>query len=127
MKLSQAKSKPGSRSANEIDKMVGTRLRDLRTERGLTLQELAAEIGISHQQLQKYETGTNRISAGLLPFLAAGLGIDLIELFEDMDAADTSKTSEADKIRNDCQNVLRRTKSAETLASMLRVLKALAS
>ena len=51
------RAKPTSRSPTEIDKLVGTNVRRVRLERGLTLSDLGEQLGISHQQLQKYETG----------------------------------------------------------------------
>lgn len=73
----------GSRSPNEIDKQVGRNIRTLRTEAGLTLSEMGAALGISHQQLQKYETGTNRLSAGMLAAVAGVLRIKVPDLFEE--------------------------------------------
>ena len=58
----------GSRSPTRIDQMVGEKIRELRTTQNFTLSELGLELGISHQQLQKYETGTNRLSAGMLAY-----------------------------------------------------------
>lgn len=54
------------RSTNDIDIHIGKRLRDLRIERGLTQTQLAEFSGVSYQQVQKYEKGTNRISASRL-------------------------------------------------------------
>jgi transcriptional regulator with XRE-family HTH domain len=72
---------PGSRAPTEIDLYVGERVRTLRTELRLTLQDLAGRLGISHQQLQKYEVGTNRFSAGMLYNVAQALGISVSDLF----------------------------------------------
>ncbi|KJS38591.1 MAG: hypothetical protein VR74_05235 [Hyphomonas sp. BRH_c22] len=47
----------------------------------MTLAELAAALGLSHQQLQKYETGTNRVSAGMVLKIAEALNLTLDELF----------------------------------------------
>jgi transcriptional regulator with XRE-family HTH domain len=58
---------------NEIDRHVAARLRLRRLETGLTQQMLADAIGISVQQVQKYEGGANRISAGALYQLARTL------------------------------------------------------
>ncbi|MCA8902079.1 MAG: helix-turn-helix transcriptional regulator [Hyphomonas sp.] len=55
-----------SRAATDIDQHVGERIRAFRLDAGQTLAELAGDLGISHQQLQKYECGTNRVSAGML-------------------------------------------------------------
>lgn len=47
----------------KIDEHVGKQLRDIRTQRGYSQEGLAAEVGLTFQQLQKYEYGRNRISA----------------------------------------------------------------
>jgi transcriptional regulator with XRE-family HTH domain len=117
---------PGSRSPNDIDLLVGKKLRKLRLEAGLTLQDLAKQIGVSHQQLQKYETGANRLSVGMLPVVAEALGAEIMEFFEDADKASSKKKSKADQLRSECETMLRRTKSEDALRGMLRVLKALA-
>ncbi|PKP81943.1 MAG: hypothetical protein CVT79_06510 [Alphaproteobacteria bacterium HGW-Alphaproteobacteria-18] len=118
---------PGSRSPNDIDRRVGRNLRQLRLEAGLSLQELAARIGLSHQQLQKYETGSNRLSVGLLPGFAEALGVDVAVFFEDADAPPSGRRQKTEQLRSQCESWLRRTESEDTLRSMLRVLKALAS
>jgi len=118
---------PGSRSPNDIDRHVGQQLRKLRQEAGLTLQDLAEQIGVSHQQLQKYETGANRLSVGMLPGVAEALGVDIMEFFDDADKASSKKKSKIDQLRSECETMLRRTKSEEALRGMLRVLKALAA
>jgi transcriptional regulator with XRE-family HTH domain len=96
----------------------------LRQAQQLTLQEMSAALGISHQQLQKYETGTNRLSAGMMPGVAEILGVDIADLFIS-EASSRTGYSEADKLRSECGQVLRRTSSSETLKTMSRVLKAL--
>ncbi len=48
--------------SNGFDKAVGQRLRRLRTLRGMTQQDLAARLGVSFQQVQKYERGANKLS-----------------------------------------------------------------
>lgn len=52
-------------------------LRAERLKRGLTLAEVAGVTGTSIQQIHKYETGANRMSAGLLLVLRHELGLDL--------------------------------------------------
>lgn len=118
---------PGSRSPNDIDRLVGRNLRQLRLEAGLSLQELAGRIGLSHQQLQKYETAANRLSAGLLPAFAEALGVDVATFFEDADAPSPAGRPKVEQIRSQCESWIRRTDSENTLRSMLKVLKALAS
>ena len=61
------------RRADEMDPAIGRRIRALRLERGLSQSTLARHLGVSFQQLQKYEKGTNRVSAGRLQKIAAFL------------------------------------------------------
>jgi transcriptional regulator with XRE-family HTH domain len=58
-----------------IDAYVGERLRLVRLMRGLTQTYLGSCVGVSFQQLQKYETGANRISASKLAWFARTLGV----------------------------------------------------
>ncbi len=69
------------RLAQEVDRLVGQRIRERRLARGITQQGLAKALGISYQQVQKYENGTNRISAGRLFVLARLLGADVADFF----------------------------------------------
>lgn len=74
-----------SRSANEIDIHVGQRLRLARILRGLSQDELGKEVGVTFQQIQKYERGTNRVSAGRLVALAKALDLEILFFFQDLD------------------------------------------
>ena len=62
------------RSPDETDAFVGARLSQRRQALGLTQGALARRLGISAQQVQKYEAGANRISASRLSRIAAALG-----------------------------------------------------
>lgn len=74
--------KPKAKQApSEIDLRVAARLREGRHARGLTLVDLAGRLGVSHQQLQKYESGANRISAGMLYEVADLLDMPLADFF----------------------------------------------
>ena len=65
-----------------IDKHVGQRVRERRLQAGLSQLALAGQLGVSFQQLQKYETGRNRISASTLYRLAQLLGVGPAYFFE---------------------------------------------
>jgi transcriptional regulator with XRE-family HTH domain len=65
-----------------LDERIGSQIRDYRTMSGLSQNALATALGISHQQLQKYETGTNRISASRLWHCAEVLGVRITDFFE---------------------------------------------
>jgi transcriptional regulator with XRE-family HTH domain len=69
-----------------VDAHVGERLRSCRTLTGLSQAQLAERIGITFQQVQKYENGANRISASTLYELSRVLGIPVSYFFEGLDA-----------------------------------------
>lgn len=68
--------------ANPIDLYVGKRLRQRRRILGLTQQKLADEVNIRFQQIQKYESGANRISASRLWSLSKALDVPVAFFFE---------------------------------------------
>jgi transcriptional regulator with XRE-family HTH domain len=72
-----------------VDRSVGRRVRILRVSRGLSQSALASQLGLTFQQLQKYEKGTNRISASKLHDIARILGVEVASFFED--AADPER------------------------------------
>ena len=65
-----------------LDVMVGARIRVFRINQKISQTDLAEQIGVTFQQVQKYEKGTNRIGASRLSRIAAVLGISVGELFE---------------------------------------------
>ena len=66
---------------HSVDAFIGQRIRDERLKAGLTQVELAKEIGIRFQQLQKYETAANRVSGSRLWMICKALGIPISALF----------------------------------------------
>jgi transcriptional regulator with XRE-family HTH domain len=70
------------RKSGPLDAMVGARIRMFRINRGLSQTVLAERIGVSFQQVQKYEKGANRVGASRLSQIASVLGISVGELFE---------------------------------------------
>jgi transcriptional regulator with XRE-family HTH domain len=65
-----------------VDVHVGQRVRQLRWITGMTQQQLGDRVGIKFQQIQKYETGANRISASRLWDIAATLEVQVAFFFE---------------------------------------------
>jgi transcriptional regulator with XRE-family HTH domain len=118
--------KRSDRKAIAADLVVGTNVRRLRTESGITLAEMAEALGISHQQLQKYETGANRVSAGMLYELARYFVMPVDALF-----AGTDESGDEDaalvQARRRCHSVIDRTSSLAALQAMAKVLRAMQS
>ena len=67
-----------------IDAEIGRRLRAVRRMRGLSMEQVAARIGVAYQQIQKYEAGSNRISASRLFELARLLDVPVGAFFENV-------------------------------------------
>ena len=68
--------------AHVVDVHVGKRIRQRRWLVGMTQQKLAEAVGIKFQQIQKYETGANRVSASRLWDIADALDVDVAFFFE---------------------------------------------
>lgn len=66
--------------AEKLDHDIGERVRRARKARGLTQTELGGALGVTFQQIQKYERGVNRISSSALVLIARALGVAPAEL-----------------------------------------------
>ena len=75
--------------AHKVDVHVGKRIRQRRWLIGMTQQKLAELVGIKFQQIQKYETGANRVSASRLWDIADALEVQVAFFFEGLKAEDT--------------------------------------
>jgi len=71
--------------AHPVDVHVGKRVRHRRWLIGMTQQQLAEKVGIKFQQIQKYETGANRISASRLWDIADALDVPVSFFFEGLE------------------------------------------
>lgn len=114
-----------SRSPTLTDSQVGQNIRLIRRSRHLSLSELAATVGLSHQQLQKYETGVNRISAGMLHELSAVLAVPMEEFFAGLEGG--AEDDVLMRARGRCLKVISAETSADQLRIMASVLQALLS
>ena len=69
-------------AGHPVDKHVGNRLRQLRALRGIAQTALADQIGVTFQQIQKYEKGANRISASRMWEISRVLDVPIASFFE---------------------------------------------
>lgn len=83
-------------TASEIDSLIGDRIRRRRILMGLTQDQLGDALGISYQQVQKYETGANRVSAGRLYLIAQRLNVSAGWFFDPVGA---------DKVESDLDEI----------------------
>jgi transcriptional regulator with XRE-family HTH domain len=81
-KLLHSLKRQASRESNDVDRFVGERIRLYRSMIGMSQQKLADHLGVTFQQLQKYERGENRIGAGRLLMVATALGIPIVFLLD---------------------------------------------
>lgn len=77
---------------NPIDLHVGKRMHLRRTMMGMSQERLATELGITFQQVQKYEKGLNRIGASRLWDIAQVLGVGVEFFYEDLDESSRDKS-----------------------------------
>jgi len=79
-----------ARSNKEVDtfnKFIGNKIFSLRLGKGISRHELSKSIGVTHQQLQKYEKGENRVSAARLILIAKALDVIPAYFYEEVDVA----------------------------------------
>jgi transcriptional regulator with XRE-family HTH domain len=77
------KSKSRTKAPDARDMEVGRRIRAQRLVRGLSQTDLGKSLGITFQQVQKYEKGANRVGAGRLTRIAEALGVPVAFFFGD--------------------------------------------
>lgn len=79
---------------NHIDLVVGRNIRTRRAGLGLSQEKLADELGLTFQQIQKYEKGTNRVSASKLWAIASILNCSIEHLFKGAELATTANDTQ---------------------------------
>lgn len=72
-------------SSHPVDVHVGKKLRSRRTMLGMSQENLGDSVGVTFQQIQKYERGLNRIGSSRLYQFSCSLGVSVAHFFEDYD------------------------------------------
>ncbi|KQQ13783.1 putative transcriptional regulator, XRE family [Methylorubrum extorquens] len=80
--------------ATEQDRLVGERIKVLRKSKGISQTALGSALGVTFQQIQKYENGANRVGAGRLSDIARVLGASVSLFFEEGDDAAAQEKAE---------------------------------
>lgn len=106
------KARTDSRKARAIDACIGQNIKQARQSRSISQQDLARHLDISYQQVQKYERGNNRISAGRLYQVAQLMDIPVehfyrgaLETAEDTDRSLVEPLSEKEALTRVAQKV----------------------
>lgn len=76
-----------TKSATDVDRTVGVRIKALRKARGFSQTELGQAIGVTFQQIQKYEKGSNRLGASRLQEVARALEVPVSALYGEAEGA----------------------------------------
>lgn len=120
----------GGFSASEVDAIVGERIRRRRILTGQTQDQLGEALGVSYQQIQKYETGANRVSAGRLYLLAEQLDVSPSWFLDGMSSV-SPEDEAADKLSSsrlaiECVRNLARIKDEKVRGAILTMIRTLA-
>jgi len=121
-------------TASKLDVAVGSRVRSLRERSGISQAAMARRLGVSFQQLQKYESGKNRISAGRLKMVAELLELPVDSFFQSEEperetgngAYPTTKEFRESVEGLELMRAFRRIPSAQTRERVLALVKTLA-
>lgn len=84
-----------------VDVHVGKRIRHRRWLVGMTQQQLAERVGIKFQQIQKYETGANRVSASRLWDIADALDVEISFFFEGLETQNREREDASESVPAD--------------------------
>ncbi|WP_084397863.1 helix-turn-helix domain-containing protein [Henriciella aquimarina] len=117
-------------TATEVDTIVGERIRRRRILTGLTQDQLGEALGVSYQQIQKYETGSNRVSAGRLYLLSQTLDVSPAWFFDGLDD-ETEPESDDDMLSSsrlaiECVRNMSRIKDEKVRSAILTMIRTLA-
>ena len=112
--------------ATEIDEKLGEKLREIRTMQGHSQSTIAEAIGVTFQQIQKYEKGSNRLSASRMYDLCKFLGITPNDLFVSID--DLEQTPDQTILRRETMELVRtwsHIKNPDAKAGLMRIMRTL--
>ena len=73
---------PSNKRVSDVDRQVGARVKAVRNHLRMSQSALAAKIGVTFQQVQKYEKGMNRVGASRLQRIADALGVSVSSFFD---------------------------------------------
>ena len=111
---------------HKTDIHIGRRLRERRVSLGMSQSELAEKLGVSFQQVQKYESGANRISGSRLWDICTVLGIPVGYFFEGLDGAPEEETKPLDRQSLELARAVGSIEDENLRSQIVRLVKAFA-
>ena len=113
-----------AKTPSHVDHQVGRRIRQARRAAKLTQGQLGDMIGLTFQQVQKYEKGVNRVSAGTLYEIAKAFDIPISWFFDEDIVDRISRVKDADTTDfDDCMNLLLDLRQSANLGPVREVLR----
>ena len=85
--------------SNDIEKKIGERLKFYRKQKGVSQTSLGEHVGLTFQQIQKYENGSNRLSTSRLIDFASYLDFSIEEFFDGLTKTSSKKISPLDEMK----------------------------
>jgi transcriptional regulator with XRE-family HTH domain len=111
-----------SRKSGDVDARVGAKVRLRRVVLGLTLEELGSRVGLSAQQIQKYEAGVSRIPATRLYEIAQALDVPISWFFDPSGSPAVKESATTGRHRGASQEASLR-QDAERLVRLFRMIE----
>jgi transcriptional regulator with XRE-family HTH domain len=115
-----------SRQVSEIDDFVGARIRERRRMLGLSQRAVADEIGVGEQDVNKYERGIHRVSAGRLYEIAHALNTPIGFFFEGLDDQPPGDISASDRVLREIAYYFVRIRTDEDREELMKFVRTLA-
>ena len=113
-----------AKTPSHVDHQVGRRIRQARRDAKLTQEQLGNLIGLTFQQVQKYEKGVNRVSAGTLYEIAQVFELPISWFFDEPVVSRIADVNEADSSEfSDCMNLLLDLRQSANLGPVREVLR----
>jgi transcriptional regulator with XRE-family HTH domain len=113
------------KQTGKIDKRLGENILSYRLAKGVTRKSLSEGIGITHQQMQKYETGKNRISVSRLVEISDFLGVNPCFFLEMENISDNHKSEKNSKILSELIGLLNNINDRNKLEAIKNLIKSL--
>ncbi len=111
------------KARDPIDAVVGGNLARIRKTKGLSQSAIADALGISFQQVQKYEKGSNRVSAGVLYHLSQALSVSMDDFFKGAETVERDTISLQATGRVYVSGDLDRVKNADVRKALASLIK----
>lgn len=122
-----AQAKPTARRRTSVDTFVGAKVRARRMQLSLSQTDLANALGITFQQVQKYEKGTNRVSASKMWEISKCLKVQPSFFFDGLDGAPNAKAAQTEMPMRDAVAFLGAHDGAKFIPAMMSMPRPIAA